>query len=130
MGRRVCSLVPNISTKEVSERQCSTHQKKVCQPVTKEVCNDVRQPHEVCNDVPEEVCANRPATVTKYVDEEQCSDVTSRKCEAASREECSDVVEQVPRQTFETECKTEFTRECSGSGSGSQSRGGSGGYGN
>merc|ERR1712154_320869 len=37
--------------------------------ISKQVCNDVNEPRQVCNDVPEEVCDNVPATVTKYVDE-------------------------------------------------------------
>merc|ERR1711939_53961 len=95
--RRVCSLVPSILTKEVSDRQCTTSQRNVCQPISKQVCNDVNEPRQVCNDVPEEVCDTVAASVTKYVDDEQCSNV----------------VEQVPRQTYETECKTEYTQECS-----------------
>merc|ERR1712029_925125 len=71
--RRVCSLVPSILTKEVSDRQCTTSQRNVCQPIFKQVCNDVNEP----------------------------------------RQECNDVVEQVPRQIYETECKTEYTQECS-----------------
>ena len=67
----------------------------------------------MCNDVPEEVCDNVSAPVTKYVDDEQCSNVGARKCVPATRQECNDVVEQVPRQTYETECKTEYTQECS-----------------
>ena len=66
----------------------------------------------MCNDIPDEVCDSRSATVTKYVDDEQCSNVAGRKCATASRQECTDVVEQVPRQTYETECKTEYTEEC------------------
>merc|ERR1719259_420479 len=54
----------------------------------------------------------------KCVDDEQCSNVGSRKCAPAIRQECTDVVEQVPRQTYETECKTEYTQECSQSRSG------------
>merc|ERR1712243_157164 len=87
-----------------------------------QVCNDVNEPRQVCNDVPEEVCDNVAATVTKYVDDEQYSNIGSRKCAPATRQECNDVVEQVPRQTLETECKTEYVQECS------QPR--SGGYGN
>merc|ERR1711915_299001 len=121
-ARRVCSLVPKIPTKEISDRQCSNHMRYVCHPISKQVCNDVNEPRQVCNDLPEEVCDNVPASVTKYVDDEQCSNVGSRKCAPATRQECTDVVEQVPRQTFETECKTEYTQECS------QPR--SGGYGN
>merc|ERR1712029_1176077 len=52
----------------------------VCQPISKQVCNDVNEPRQVCNDVPEEVCDNVPASVTKYVDDEQCSNVGARKC--------------------------------------------------
>ena len=111
--RRVCSLVPSIETKEVSDRQCTTSQRNVCQPISKQVCNDVNEPRQVCNDVPEEVCDNVAASVTKYVDDEQCSNVGARKCAPATRQECTDVVEQVPRQTYETECKTEYTQECS-----------------
>merc|ERR1712098_512796 len=66
-SRRVCSLVPKIHTKEISDRQCSTHQRTVCQPISKQVCNDVNEPRQVCNDVPEEVCDNVAASVTKYV---------------------------------------------------------------
>merc|ERR1712029_514025 len=109
----VFSLVPKIQTKEINDRQCSTHQRNVCQPISKQVCNDVNEPRQVCNDVPNEVCDNIPASVTKYVDDEQCSNVGSRKCSPATRLECTDVVEQVPRQTYETECKTEYTQECS-----------------
>merc|ERR1712243_138161 len=112
-ARRVCSLIPSIETREISDRQCSTHQRNVCQPISKQVCNDVNELRQVCNDVPEEVCDNVSAPVTKYVDDEQCSNVGSRKCAAATRQECNDVVEKVPRQTFETECKTEFVQECS-----------------
>ena len=35
------------------------------------------------------------------------------KCLPVTRQECNDVVEQVPKQTFEQECKTEYTEECS-----------------
>ena len=50
--RRVCSLIPSIETKEVSDRQCTTAQRNVCQPISKQVCNDVNEPRQVCNDVP------------------------------------------------------------------------------
>merc|ERR1712029_1321381 len=73
--RCVCSLVPKILSKEVSDHQCSTHQRNVCQPISKQVCNDVNEPRQVCNDVPEEVCESKQAPVTKYVDDEQCSNV-------------------------------------------------------
>merc|ERR1712137_653443 len=77
-ARRVCSLVPSIETKEVSDRQCTTSQRSVCQPISKQVCNDVNEPRQVCNDLPEEVCDNVAASVTKYVDDEQCSNVGAR----------------------------------------------------
>merc|ERR1712087_561931 len=112
-ARRVCSLVPKIQTKEVIDRQGQTVQRNVCQPISKQVCNDVNEQRQVCNDVPEEVCDEVSAPGTKYVDDEQCSNVGARKCAPATRQECTDVVEQVPRQTFETECKTEYTQECS-----------------
>merc|ERR1711939_1062436 len=48
-----------------------TSQRNVCQPISKQVCNDVNEPRQVCNDVPEEVCDNVSAPVTKYVDDEQ-----------------------------------------------------------
>ena len=80
----------------------------------------------MCSDKAEEVCENRSASVTKYVDEEQCSSSTNRKCVPVTRQECSDVVEQVPRQTYETECTTEYTEECDQP---TQPRS-SGGYGN
>ena len=91
-----------------------------------QVCNDVSTPRQVCSDKAEEVCENRSASVTKYVDEEQCSNSGGRKCVPVTKQECSDVVEQVPRQTYETECKTEYTEECDQP---AQPRA-SGGYGN
>merc|ERR1711915_1044087 len=98
-----------------------------CSPVSRQVCTDVNTPRQVCSDRAEEVCENRSASVTKYVDEEQCSNSSGRKCVPVTKQECSDVVEQVPRQTFETECTTEFTEECSQPRS---SGGSNGGYGN
>jgi len=77
----------------------------------------------VCSDRAEEVCENKSASVTKYVDEEQCSNSGGRKCVPVTKQECSDVVEQVPRTSYETECNTEYTEECSQPSS-------SGGYGN
>merc|ERR1712211_148522 len=127
----VCSLVPSIRTKEINEQQCSVVTNQKCSPVSRQVCNDVNTPRQVCSDRAEEVCENNLASVTRYVDEEQCSNTGGRKCVPVTKQECSDVVEQVPRQTFETECKTEVTEDCSQSGSagGSQQRS-SGGYGN
>ena len=87
-----------------------------------QVCTDVINPREVCNEVPNEVCQQVSAVVTKQVDQEECSDVSVRKCAPATRQQCSDVDEKVPRQTFDTECNTEFVEECSGG----QGRSGSG----
>ena len=81
--------------------------------VNVQICNDVNEPRQVCNDVPEEVCESNQVPVSKYVDQEQCSNVGARKCAPATRQECTDVVEQVPRQTYETECKIEYIQECS-----------------
>merc|ERR1712107_561638 len=98
---------------EINEQQCSVVTNQKCSPVSRQVCNDVNTPRQVCSDRAEEVCENKPASVTKYVDEEQFSNSSGRKCVPVTKQECSDVVEQVPRQTFETECKTEYTEECS-----------------
>merc|ERR1711862_805434 len=110
---RVCSLVPSFRTKEINEQQCSVVTNQKCSPVTRQVCKDVNTPRQSCSDRAEEVCENRSASVTKYVDEEECSNGGGRKCVPVTRQECTDVVEQVPRQTYEQECKTEYTEECS-----------------
>merc|ERR1712131_15203 len=60
-----------------------------------------------------EVCNEVPASVTRIIDEEQCSNVPSRKCLPTFKEEREEVLEQVPRQTYETKCKTEYIQECS-----------------
>ena len=36
-----------------------------------------------------------------------------KKCVPMTRKKCNDMVEQVPKQTFDQECKTEYTEECS-----------------
>merc|ERR1712240_875408 len=103
LSRQSCSQVPSRNCQQKPRRVCSL----VPKILSKQVCNDVNEPRQVCNDVPEEVCESKQAPVTKYVDDEQCSNVGARKCAPATRQECNDVVEQVPRQTYETECKTE-----------------------
>ena len=89
------------------------------------MCTDVVTPREVCNEVPDEVCQQVAAVVTKQVDQEDCSDVASRKCVPVTRQQCSDVEEQVPRQTFDTQCNTELVEDCS-NGSSGQGRSGAG----
>ena len=84
--------------------------------ISSQVCNDVHTPREVCNDIPDEVCRSVPATITKYEDEENCSNVSGRKCSPATRQECENIKENVPRQTFEERCNTEYVEECTTSG--------------
>merc|ERR1711863_202333 len=81
-----------MGTKEVSERKCSTVTSRKCNQVPKQVCEDVSTPREVCNDIPDEVCRSVPATIT--------------------RQECENIKENVPRQTFEERCNTEYVEEC------------------
>ena len=76
--------------------------------ISAQVCEDVSTPREVCNDIPDEVCRSVPATITKYEDEENCSNVSGRKCSPATRQECENIKENVPRQTFEERCNTEW----------------------
>merc|ERR1712211_136333 len=96
----------------MGERECSTHNRQVCQNVPKKVCTDVNSPRQVCNDVPDEVCENKFASITKYIDDEGCSSSSARKCLPATREECQDVVKQVPRQTTKQECNTRYEEQC------------------
>ena len=67
---------------------------------------------EVCNDVPEEQCDHQQTPITRYEDDEDCQSTTVKKCLPATRQECHDVVEQVPRQTYKTQCTTEYLEEC------------------
>ena len=80
--------------------------------ISAQVCEDVSTPREVCNDIPDEVCRSVPATITKYEDEENCSNISGRKCSPATRQECENIKENVPRQTFEERCNTEYVEEC------------------
>ena len=51
-----------------------------------QVCTDVINPREVCNEVPNEVCQQVSAVVTKQLDKEECSDVSVRKFAPATRQ--------------------------------------------
>ena len=83
-----------------------------------QVCHDVTAKREICNDVPEERCEPKQTPVTRYEDDEECQRTTVKKCLPATRQECHDVVEQVPRQTYETKCNTEYVEECTTPGYG------------
>ena len=63
------------------------------------VCNDVQEPRQECEQVPNEVCENKPVTRTSYVDEEECELVTRQECSPVTSQECSNVVDRVPRQS-------------------------------
>merc|ERR1712107_642181 len=65
--RRVCALVPRTVAREITERECSTHDRQVCENIPKQVCSDVNSPRQVCNQVPDEVCENKFASITKYM---------------------------------------------------------------
>ena len=77
------------------------------------VCEDVSNPREVCNQIPEEMCTNSPATVTKFQDDEECSYVNSKVCDPVTRQECENIKENVPKQTLEQRCETKYVEECS-----------------
>ena len=36
-ARRVCSLIPKVTSKEVSDLECKTHENRVCKPTYREV---------------------------------------------------------------------------------------------
>ena len=50
------------------------------------VCEDVSNPREVCNKMPEEKCSNSPATVTKFQDDEECSYVSNKVWDPVTRQ--------------------------------------------
>ena len=85
-----------------------------------QVCEDVSNPREVCNQMPEEKCTTSPATVTKFQDEEECSYVNTKVCDPVTRQECENIKENVPKQTLEQRCETKYVEECSTSSPPSQ----------
>merc|ERR1712029_171464 len=103
-----------MGAREITERQCSTHNRQVCQNVPKKVCNDVNSPRQVCNEVPDEVCENKFASITKYVDVvEQVARQTSRQeCSTKYEKKCRTAYKSVPRTSYENQCRTEYTEEC------------------
>ena len=109
----MCRDVPRQSCRQNVEtvpggRQCATEDFEVCEPVTKEVCNDVvsSSTSEVCESVPrtKNVCEFRVKERSNNVQEQVCNVVTETVCQTKANNVCKNVVEKVPTQKTNTVC--------------------------
>merc|ERR1712111_4458 len=106
-----CQELPS----KVCDLECKTHEKRVCKPIYKEECKDVKETRTVCNEVPKERCDRKPSSVIHYVDDRQCSYVHDRKCvdTDTTKQVCHDKqVGNEPKEIHVTECKIEYVEEC------------------